>query len=223
MRIDQTSALTGATSGAAPGGLNASRDQFLKLFVAQLENQNPLDPQDGADMVAQLAQFSSLEQQVQSNARLDELIASQDAAAGAGLAQLAGRTVVADIGSFTVDGATALPPIELAGTPAAHGGAVVIHGPSGEVVRRVPITPGPPPTAVWDGRDASGAPVTAGSYTVDVEATGIDGAAVAARPQIRARIDAVELGPDGARLRLGNIKITPASVRSILGPQGDAS
>ena len=223
MRIDPSSTYTGAATSGTPGGLNATRDQFLKLFVAQLENQNPLDPQSGADMVAQLAQFSSLEQQVEGNRRLDELIAAQDAAAGAGLADLAGRTITADVSSITIDGRAELPTIELVGKPAAHAGELVVTGPSGEVIRRVPITPGPPPTASWDGRDEDGTPVAAGQYSLAVEATGTDGAPVSARPQIRAQIDAVELGAEGPRLRFGNVKITPAAVRSILGPQGDQS
>jgi len=39
------------------------RDEFLKLLVVQLQNQNPLDPQKNGDFIAQLAQFSSLEEQ----------------------------------------------------------------------------------------------------------------------------------------------------------------
>jgi flagellar basal-body rod modification protein FlgD len=222
MRIDSTTSSPGAFGGTVGAGLDASRDQFLRLFVAQLEHQNPLDPMNGADMVAQLAQFSSLEQQVEGNRRLDELVAAQDATAGAGLAQLAGRTITADIGAITIDGATALPPIELVGTPPARAGNLVVHGPSGEVVRTIPINAGPPATATWDGKDAHGAPVASGDYTLSVEATGADGAAVTARPQIRARVEAVELGAEGPRLRLGNLQITPAAVRSILGPQGDA-
>lgn len=223
MRIDATTTSAGGFAGTSGGGLEATRDQFLRLFVAQLEHQNPLDPQDGADMVAQLAQFSSLEQQVEGNRRLDELVASQDAAAGAGLAQLAGRDITADVGAITVDGPTALPAIELVGTPPAHAGNLVVHGPDGAVVRTIPIDPGPPPTAAWDGKDDHGAPVANGNYTLAVEATGADGNPVTARPQLRGRVDAVELGAAGPRLRLGNLQITPAAVRSILGPQGDAS
>lgn len=65
-----------SASGAASGSQNnqtnptptsglenlANENTFLKLFVAQLQNQDPLNPQDGTQFVAQLAQFSDLEQ-----------------------------------------------------------------------------------------------------------------------------------------------------------------
>lgn len=42
--------------------LGADKSTFLKLLVAQLKNQNPLNPSDGIEFVTQLAQFTSLEQ-----------------------------------------------------------------------------------------------------------------------------------------------------------------
>lgn len=42
-------------------GEKSDQNQFLELFVAQLQNQNPLEPQEGADFLAQLAQFSTVE------------------------------------------------------------------------------------------------------------------------------------------------------------------
>lgn len=64
---------TAVKNAAAPVDGLANEQTFLKLFVAQLKNQNPLQPQDGTQFVAQLAQFSSLEQQVQMRQDLDAL------------------------------------------------------------------------------------------------------------------------------------------------------
>ncbi len=53
-----------------PSGMG--RDEFLKMLVAQLKNQDPLNPMDGKDMAAQLAQFSTVEQLITMNKSLDE-------------------------------------------------------------------------------------------------------------------------------------------------------
>ena len=65
---------------------------FLRLMTAQLANQDPLEPQSNEQMLAQLAQFSALESNLEGNAtlddiavKLDSLIAAQNAAAEAAM------------------------------------------------------------------------------------------------------------------------------------------
>jgi len=53
---------TTKTQAASPDDALASKDTFLKLLVAQIRNQDPLQPSDGIQFVSQLAQFSGLEQ-----------------------------------------------------------------------------------------------------------------------------------------------------------------
>ena len=61
------------------------RDQFVTLLVAQLQNQDPLDPVTNEDFVAQLAQFSSLEGIENLNASFRDILALQNLTQGASL------------------------------------------------------------------------------------------------------------------------------------------
>ena len=76
----------GAELDAGAGG-KLGKDEFLKLLVAQLTNQDPLNPADGQEMAAQLAHFSSVEQLQNANDTLaqirDAFQAQQKAAAAA--------------------------------------------------------------------------------------------------------------------------------------------
>jgi flagellar basal-body rod modification protein FlgD len=56
----------------------ANRDTFLQLLVAQIRNQNPLNPTDGIQFLSQLAQFSSLEQNLQIRDTLEAIQATLD-------------------------------------------------------------------------------------------------------------------------------------------------
>jgi flagellar basal-body rod modification protein FlgD len=58
---------------ATPTSQLANKDTFLRLLVAQLRNQDPLKPQDGSEFVAQLAQFSNLEQSIAARENLDAI------------------------------------------------------------------------------------------------------------------------------------------------------
>jgi len=71
---------------------------FLRLLVAQMKNQDPTDPMDSTQYIAQLAAFSQVEQSVQINTKLDELLqASTLSQADA----LIGRTVTSADGNTT--------------------------------------------------------------------------------------------------------------------------
>ncbi|HEY3744395.1 MAG TPA: flagellar hook capping FlgD N-terminal domain-containing protein [Bryobacteraceae bacterium] len=66
---------TGSGTGASNDPL-AQKEVFLQLLVAQLQNQDPTQPQDGIQFVTQLAQFSQLEQSTQQTSDLDAIKAS---------------------------------------------------------------------------------------------------------------------------------------------------
>ncbi|MGI9425004.1 MAG: flagellar hook assembly protein FlgD [Hyphomicrobiaceae bacterium] len=79
MQVDATSSVAstqGATSTSQTQKTTLDYDSFLQLLIAELENQDPTEPMKSSEYVAQLATFSNVEQQIQTNTKLDALLAS---------------------------------------------------------------------------------------------------------------------------------------------------
>ncbi len=217
MSIDGISGTGSTQSTDSSGQLKASKDEFLKLFMAQLQHQDPFAPTSGADMVAQLAQLSTVEQAKQTNTALADLAASQASAASAGLSSLIGRDCNANVGMFAVDGKQGgLPPaIDLASATPTKGASLVIKDSSGKEIRKIAIPDGTTAgSVVWDGLDASGKPIAAGSYQMSID-QGTSTANSTLTAQWHSRVDAVELTNDGPRLRMGSILLAPGDIRTI--------
>lgn len=117
---------TGTQAPAAGGAMG--KDQFLKLLIAQLQNQDPMNPMQGDQMASQLAQFSSLEQLQQINTTLSGQQSSSGALLGAIQATAAintiGHTVTALGNQVQVGGAngqsTVTATVASAGTGTLH-------------------------------------------------------------------------------------------------------
>ena len=98
MTISSTPAVGG---GSVAQSSNIGIQDFLKILTAQLNNQDPLKPIDNQDFVAQIAQFATLEQSRQLNAKIDELLTAQSSTQSIGLL---GKTVDVDSNGQTVTG-----------------------------------------------------------------------------------------------------------------------
>lgn len=96
---NSSSAITAASSSSEALG----RQDFLKMLIAQLENQDPLNPQDGTEFTAQLAQFSSLEQLLGMREAIDQLVAVQTRAQTLGAVGLIGKSVLVRGDEFEID------------------------------------------------------------------------------------------------------------------------
>lgn len=93
MTINPVTAAMGAsaqTGAGTPSASEVDKDLFLKLMVTQLKNQDPMNPQDSAEFLAQTAQFTSLEKLEQVAAQTEQSYAAQMAFGASGLV---GRTV----------------------------------------------------------------------------------------------------------------------------------
>ncbi|HYD61589.1 MAG TPA: flagellar hook capping FlgD N-terminal domain-containing protein [Noviherbaspirillum sp.] len=96
MTIESTSAASTASQVSSIG-----LQDFLKILTSQLSNQDPLKPLDNQEFIAQVAQFSALEQSRQLNQKIDQLLAVQSATQSVGML---GKTVDVSSSSGTVSG-----------------------------------------------------------------------------------------------------------------------
>jgi len=74
MKVTDINSILNPQQNSAVKKNDSGENAFLKLLVEQLKHQDPLAPQDGAQFVAQLAQFNSLEQLISINDRLGEVL-----------------------------------------------------------------------------------------------------------------------------------------------------
>ena len=96
--VKSASATSSASTASSSTPTDAlGKDEFFKMLIAQLKNQDPLNPQDGAEFSAQLAQFSSLEQLTNLNKTLEAQGASYSALLNLQSVSMVGKEVEAKI------------------------------------------------------------------------------------------------------------------------------
>jgi flagellar basal-body rod modification protein FlgD len=145
----------------AQTNLTADFNTFLTLLTAQMTNQDPLNPAEGTEFVAQLAQFSSVEQQIASNTKLTSILEAVSATGAGSLADWLGIEVRAEVPATTDGG-----PVDTfpqASTIAASNAVLVVRDTNGDVVAEQPFTPGDG-AVTWNGQLASGADAPPGTY-----------------------------------------------------------
>ena len=219
MRVDASSGNAQPTP-AVPAGIGAppSKEEFLRLLVAQIENQDPLAPTDNAQFVAQLAQFASLEQIANTNAQLAAMEAQQATATGTSRANMVGRNVTASAARFHVtrDGYSS-PPLQVKlGQPAADV-QIIVRNADGQELRRLDLGPTPAgnTSVAWDGRMANGGALPDGDYTIEVTASDAAGGVIKAAPFFIGPLEAVDFWGGIPHLRFGSFSVTPADVVTI--------
>lgn len=211
--IDATSSIgSGVFAEQTKGGQAMGKEAFLKLLVAQLQHQDPLEPQENSEFVAQLAQFSSLEQSMGINDRLDLLATQTRGLANTEAIGLVGKQVTVRGSTMPYSGSgSANVGFDLAGDAAeTH---VTIRDASGNVVRTLDVgarTAGKQSVA-WDGLDDAGNRVPQGVYTVSVDAQTEAGDAVGVTQETQGLVEAVSFEQGYPVLQLDTGVEVPAS------------
>jgi len=215
--LDQLGGLSStATSSQKTGGKGElGRDQFLKLLITQLKNQDPLSPMESVEFTSQLAQFSSLEQLFSVGAGLQAIQNSLQLQEGDQMVHYIGKKVVSKGNTLAVqNGATDSATFRLDENAEV---LVSIYNGDGALVRTLPMGRQEKGERLvpWDGKDNSGKTVTDGDYSFMVEAVDGKGSSVSSQTYVTGEVTGVKHENGKSFLLVGKKQILPDSILEI--------
>lgn len=151
------------------------KDAFMKMLIAQLKNQDPLNPSDSKDMTAQLAQFTQLEKSTNMETTLTQMLATMKSQGQGNYVDHIGKTVTGNLSSMTVASGTADDGYFTLKKSAEA--VVAIYDSKGAEVKRLFLGQQDAGTNSfkWDGKDTNDKAVADGSYSYDVYVVGPEG------------------------------------------------
>ena len=174
---------TSASSSSAVGS-TLNENDFLTLFTAQMQNQDPTNPMQSYELASQLAQFTTVEQLTKENSQLNSIAQYSGGINNGEITSLVGKTVTAQDSTINVNSGslknslnyTLSTPSTVTYTITNSSGSTVYSGSAGAQSSGTFSLP-------WNGTDSSGNKVADGAYTCTATATPTDGSSAAAALQ----------------------------------------
>ncbi|QRX83140.1 flagellar hook assembly protein FlgD [Glaciimonas sp. PAMC28666] len=213
-----TAASSASSTSSATAALAAASDsaeqlnsQFLTLLVSQLNNQDPLQPLDNAQMTSQMAQMSTVSGIQTLNSTLNSLVSQTGSSQTLQAASLIGKGVLVAGNTETVSSGKATPfGVQLSG--ASDTTTVTITNSAGNVVSTMNLgaQSAGSQTLSWNGQNGSGQQVPDGTYQIAVAAS-LAGQSVTANALNYAQVSSVAQGTTGVNLSLSNGSTTALS------------
>ncbi len=195
----------GKEEDSSPNSLGQSA--FLELMITQMENQNPLDPQNNTEFIAQLAQFSSVEGLERLNENFDDFSASFMSNQALQASSLVGSSVsVAADKAILPEGGVVSGAVEVPANM--ENMNINIYSKAGVLVEQIPLGTQPSGEMVfrWDGANVevngelldwqSADPLSPGVYEIEISGME-DGEATALETALSANVNSVTLESDG--------------------------
>jgi flagellar basal-body rod modification protein FlgD len=208
-----SNAVSGASSQAL-SDLSGNLDNFLTILTTQLQFQDPLSPLDTHEFTNQLVLFSSVEQQVQSNKKLDSLVTLQQNSVALGSVDYIGKVIETNGNTTQLDSSIAktnyfLPKNALTAR-------LNITNASGDVIltRDIPTTAGIH-TFVWDGLNGQGIQQPDGAYTFRITAKDISDDLIAHDQTVFGTVTGVQFENGISILQMGDIPVSLSDINGV--------
>ena len=216
--IDSTSIYqTSSTSQTSTSNTTLGKEDFLKLFMAQLKAQDPLSPMDSTGFTAQLAQFSSLEQLTNINTQLGDVLSSQSSLQNTMATDLIGKNIKANGNTVSLNGqANMYYSLDANATKV----TVTISDASGAIVKQQDVSnqSAGEQDFVWDGKDNNGNTLSQGTYTFTVSAVDGSGNAVNASTLTSGTVTSISFSGNSTYLTIdGTTQIQLGDIQEIGG------
>lgn len=212
-------AVSGSTSTTAATRTAAqeTEDRFLKLLVTQMQNQDPLNPMDNAEITSQMAQLSTVTELGKLNDAASAMSASYLSGQSLQAASLIGHGVMIPGDTLELSGGVAYGGVDI--PQAVDSLTVKVRDASGAVIHTADLGAQNAAGSIpfqWDGTTDSGAVAPDGSYTFEVTA-GQGGKTVDATALAVGQVASVSLGAQGATLNVVGLgQVALSQVKEIL-------
>ena len=201
------------TGSTALHSLSANFDDFLKLLMTQLQNQDPTSPLDTNQFTTELVQFSSVEQQINTNTSLTQLIQLTQVGEVMQASAMTGKQVTVSSDHVPLQNGKGTIVFT---APAAEPAAIAIYNDSGAKLTEATLTAVKGQnTWTWNGTDRSGHTVPDGSYKVAIVGGNADGSTSALPFSVVGTATGVLSQSSGMQLELGALSVDFSKVQSV--------
>ncbi len=208
-----------STTSSSTQAQALGKDDFLKLLVTQLQNQDPLNPADSTQFVAQLAQFSSLEQLTNVNNNLKTVQLYDQSINNAQAVSFVGKTIKAS-GSIFEIGTGQSHEIQYQLGENAAKVYVSITDSTGATVRKIEMDQmsAGNQSVVWNGADENGNAAAAGTYSFSVKAYNSNGDAMNTAAYVEETVTGIGYHDSSTYLQANGIEIPYSAILEVTAP-----
>lgn len=211
--VAQQSGATGGSSDQALSTLSSNFQNFLQMLMTQLKNQDPTSPLDANQFTTELVQFSSVEQQINTNANLTQLIQLTQGDTVIQSSGLLGKPIAVESSTLPLQNGSGRVQFD---ATAGQKIAIRVSNMSGMVVKNAQVTADSGSNAWrWDGTDDAGNGLPDGAYKVEMVSADGASAGTAVPFSVIGTATAVQLQNKAVQVQLGAVTVPFSSVKSV--------
>ncbi|HET6307695.1 MAG TPA: flagellar hook capping FlgD N-terminal domain-containing protein [Rhodopila sp.] len=210
-----TSNAISQTGTSALASLSSNFSDFLSLLMTQLQNQDPTSPLDSNQFTSELVQFTSVEQQIDTNTDLTQLIQLTQASQVEQSSAMLGKPVTVTSSQLALQNGNATINFN---TTAPEQVAIAVYDPTGAQVQTATLTSSAGSnTWSWNGNSANGTSMPDGAYTVTVTQVGANSAGASIPFTVTGTVTAVQTNSGTVDLQMGGLTLPFSAVDSVGG------